>query len=91
MGRPRSKNRMSRMVQARVTDEQYNWLYYRAIEFHNGDLSQAIRESINFSVDFVEILEAESPPDALAETMERWRREYADSRDEVYMDESDNA
>jgi len=91
MGRPRNKNRMSRMVQARVTDEQYNWLYYRAVEFHEGDLSQAIREAINFSVELVEILEAESPPDALVETMERWRREYEDSRDEVYMDESDDA
>jgi hypothetical protein len=91
MGRPRSKNRMSRMVQARVTDEQYNWLYYRAVEFHDGDLSQAIRESITFSEEFASIIEAESPSDALSETLERWRRESEESRGEVYMDEGDEA
>jgi len=82
---------MSRMVQARVTDEQYNWLYYRAIEFHDGDLSQAIRESITFSEEFARILEADSPPDALTETLERWQREHEESREEVYMDEADDA
>jgi hypothetical protein len=90
MGRPRSKNRMSRMVQARVTDEQYNWLYYRAVEFHDGDLSQAIRESINFAEAFAAVLDAESPPEALTELLERWERQYEESRGEVFMDGADD-
>lgn len=80
---------MSRMVQARVTDEQYNWLYYRAVEFHDGDLSQAIRESINFAEAFAGVLDAESPPEALTELLDGWRREYEESRGEVFMDEAD--
>lgn len=78
---------MSRMVQARVTDAQYNYLHYRATEFHNGDLSQALRESIGFAEELMSVLEAESPTDALGEMIARWKREYEESRDEVYMDE----
>jgi hypothetical protein len=47
--RPRKlpAERLSRYVQARVTDEQWNWLEYRAVEFHEGDLSKAIRECLS--------------------------------------------
>jgi hypothetical protein len=89
MGRPRKKDRMSRMVQARVTDEQWNYLEYRAIEFHDGDLSAALREAILFSRELMTIVEAKSPPAALRELRERWQREYQDGRDKTYMDEPD--
>lgn len=78
------------MVQARVTDGQYNYLHYRAVEFYDGDLSQALRESITFAEELTRVLEADSPPDALAETLERWQREYEERRDEVYMDEAED-
>ena len=81
---------MSRMVQARVTDGQFNYLHYRATEFHDGDLSQALREAITLAEELNGILEADSPPDALVEMLERWRREYEERRDEVYMDEPDD-
>jgi hypothetical protein len=90
MGRPRSKNRMSRMVQARVTDEQYNYLVYRATEFHSGDLSQAIRESIGFAEELMQVVESEDPPGALATALARWRQEFEETRDAVYMDEPDD-
>ena len=32
---------MTRVVAARVTDDQWDWLADRAIEIHDGDLSQA--------------------------------------------------
>ena len=63
MGRPRKlpAERLSRYVQARVTDEQWNWLEYRAIEHHEGDLSKAIRECISWSHIAVEIFDARDP------------------------------
>jgi hypothetical protein len=90
MGRPRSKNRMSRMVQARVTDEQWNYLEYRAVEFHDGDLSAAIREAVVFAREFTGILEASSPADALSDLQDRWRREAENRRNETFMDEADD-
>lgn len=81
---------MSRMVQSRVTDEQWNYLEYRAIEFHDGDLSAAIREAIVFSREFAAILEAASPPEALQELQDRWRQEHERRRNETYMDEADD-
>jgi hypothetical protein len=81
---------MSRMVQARVTDEQWNYLEYRAVEFHDGDLSAAIREAIVFSREFTAILEAASPPEALRELQDRWDRDHREQRDQTFMDEADN-
>jgi hypothetical protein len=81
---------MSRMVQARVTDEQWNYLEYRAVEFHDGDLSEAIREAIVFSREFTAILEAASPPKALQDLQDRWEREHRGRQNETFMDEADD-
>ena len=63
MGRPRKipAERLSRYVQARVTDEQWNWLEYRAVDVHDGDLSKALRECILWSHWAVEIFNAKDP------------------------------
>ena len=78
------------MVQARVTDEQWNYLEYRAIEFHDGDLSAAIREAIVFSHEFTGILEAASPSQALRELQDRWEREDRERQNKTFMDEADD-
>jgi len=63
MGRPRKipAERLSRYVQARVTDDQWNWLEYRAVEHHDGDLSKALRECIIWSQVAVGILDSADP------------------------------
>jgi hypothetical protein len=86
MGRPRKlpADRLSRYVQARVTDYQWNWLEYRAREDFEGDLSKALRSSIDHSVMLGEILRATDPHAKLDELLER-RIDDADL--ELYMDE----
>jgi hypothetical protein len=74
MGRPRNPNRMSRMIQARVTDPQYDWLIERA-EGEDGDMSEAIRGAIDFARIFVELLRADDPPEALREFLRRSKEE----------------
>jgi hypothetical protein len=81
---------MSRVVQARVTDPQWSFLEYRAIEFHEGDLSAALREAIVFATHFAAILESPSPPDALRELQQRWRKEADEQQGATYMDEADD-
>ena len=62
--------RLSRYVQARVTDEQWNWLEYRAVEHHDGDLSKALRECIIWSQTAVKIFSASDPHAELAAQLE---------------------
>lgn len=75
MGRPRKKpdERLSRYVQARVSDDQWDWLALRAVEHHAGDLSKTIRECIVWSKVAVEIFSARDPhaklDEMLAETV----------------------
>jgi hypothetical protein len=63
MGRPRKipAERLSRYVQARVTDDQWNWLEYRAVEHHDGDLSKTLRECIIWSQVAVGIFDSADP------------------------------
>jgi hypothetical protein len=71
MGRPRKipAERLIRYVQARVTDPQWNWLEYRAVEYHDGDLSKALRECIEWSQTAVEIFNASDPHAKLDEVL----------------------
>src|SRR5437016_4912780 len=86
MGRPRSKSRMSRMVQARVTDEQYDYLADRAFHVYEGDLSAALRASITFSQHFEDILGAADPGEAVRQLKDRWEQESFDTRASLRMD-----
>ena len=63
MGRPRKipGERLSRYVQARVTDDQWNWLEYRAVEHHDGDLSKTLRECIVWSRIAAAIFDSNDP------------------------------
>ena len=88
MGRPRSKNRMSRMVQARVTDEQYDYLAERAIDVYDGDMSAALRACITWAGYFETIITAADP----GEEVRRIKAEWAEAEDERYrlrMDQPD--
>ncbi len=73
MGRPRKipAERLSRYIQARVTDEQWNWLEYRAVEHHGGDLSKALRECIIWSQTAVTIFDASDPHAELSAQLEK--------------------
>lgn len=66
-------DRLSRYVQARVSDDQWDWLALRAVEHHEGDLSKTIRECIVWSKVAVEIFSARDPhaklDEMLAETV----------------------
>ena len=78
---------MSRMIQARVTDPQYDWLVERAID-NEGDMSAAIRDTIDKGRIFDDLLHSPDPPKAfrdflrhsreeqLREEAEELRREY---------------
>jgi hypothetical protein len=85
MGRPRNPNRMSRMIQARVTDPQYDWLVERAID-ERGDMSEAIRDTIDMARVFVDLLHAPDPPEALREFL---RRSEADQVREELLEEEE--
>jgi len=88
MGRPRKQpaERMSRYVQARMTDDQYGWLAERALLGHEGDVSKALRESVVFAEMFVEILESDDKHAALDEFLER-SFQYSIANVELVMDE----
>jgi hypothetical protein len=80
---------MSRMVQARVTDAQYDFLFEQAMEVYDGDLSQALRAAITFAMELDGVLLAPSPPDAFREMLARWEQAAEEARSSVRMDEAD--
>jgi hypothetical protein len=62
---------MTRVVTARVTDEQWDWLAERAIELHDGDLSKAVRDGLLLGQVMADILSAPDPAAALTEFLRR--------------------
>jgi hypothetical protein len=76
-------------VQARVNDRQWDWLEERAVEYHEGDMSKAIRDCIDWSRIAVEILAAPDPHAKLDEIRERGESEA--DRLEITMDEEPDA
>jgi hypothetical protein len=60
MGRPRKdpKDRLTRTITARVSDEQFDWLIDQMDE---GDFSASIRSSIDLARLFIEVLHAPDP------------------------------
>jgi hypothetical protein len=90
MGRPRKKDRMSRMVQARVTDEQYDYLSERAYDTYDGDMSAALRASITFAGYFDEALNAADPGEYIRNLKEKWEQASFDHRTEMRMDQPDD-
>jgi hypothetical protein len=94
MGRPRKipAERLSHYVQARVNDHQWNWLEYRAVEFHEGDLSKAIRECIGWSQTAVAIFNAADPHAKLDEYLDPSRtQEFGDYELVMDAEPDDNA
>jgi hypothetical protein len=86
MGRPRKyPERMSRLVQTRVTDEQYDWLIEQAVDWHDGELSAAVRSAIEGSQVLDKILNSADPVSELRQLL--GRREQQEAR-EVYFDET---
>jgi hypothetical protein len=67
---------MSRMVQARVTDEQYDWLVERAVD-EGGDLSKTLRDTVDSARIFHDLLAKADPPKALRELLKRSEDEQA--------------
>jgi hypothetical protein len=83
---------MSRMIQARVSDEQYDWLIERAIDEQGdmsaavrerGDMSAAIRDTIDMARIFVDLLRAQDPPEALRDFLKRSEEEQAQEEAEL--------
>jgi hypothetical protein len=89
MGRPRKLNKMTRVVTARVTDDQWDWLAERAMEIHDGDLSKAVREGLLFGQVMTDILSAPDPQAALDEFLRRSEDEKC-RRFELRMDSTDD-
>jgi hypothetical protein len=73
MGRPRKlpAERLSRYVQARVTDDQWNWLEYKARDSFDGDVSKSLRWCIEQASIFDGILTAGDPRQALDDLLSR--------------------
>jgi hypothetical protein len=67
---------MSRMTQARVTDEQYDWLVERAAD-EQGDMSRAIRDSIDLARMFSGVLNTRDPEQAFRALLEQSEQERA--------------
>jgi hypothetical protein len=85
MGRPRKyPERMTRLVQARVSDAQYEWLVENAVDFHEGELSAAVRGAIEQAQIFGELLMKADPPGELAAMIERGHQEEGR---ELYFEE----
>lgn len=59
--RRKYQNRMTRLVQARVSDEHYDWLVQNAIDFHDGELSAAVRDAIEQAEIMERLLSAADP------------------------------
>ena len=64
------------MIQARVTDEQYDWLVERAID-EDGDMSEAIRGTIDMARVFVRIFDSIDPINEVRELLQRREEERA--------------
>ena len=62
---------MTRVVTARVADDQYDWLAESAIHFHNGDLSKALRDALTAAMSFERVLSSRDPLAELAEMIRR--------------------
>lgn len=75
---------MTRLVQTRVTDEQYDWLVERAIDDHDGELSAAVRAAVDEAQVLERILAASDPAEKLNEMIERAHQEEGR---ELYRDE----
>ena len=81
------------MIQARVTDAQYDWMIERAVD-EEGDMSAAIRGAIDMARIFSDLIHSPDPPEALREFLrhseeerlreeaEELRREYEEEADE---------
>jgi hypothetical protein len=68
--------RLSRYVQARVTDGQWNWLEYQAVEFFESDLSKALRGCIDQSRIFETILDSDDPRAKFEEFLSNAKSKY---------------
>jgi hypothetical protein len=73
MGRPRKlpAERLSRYVQARVTDDQWNWLEYKARDSFDGDVSKSLRWCIDQASILDGILTSGDPRQALDDLLSR--------------------
>ena len=89
MGRPRKLDKMTRVVTARVTDDQWDWLAERAIELHDGDLSKAVRGGLLLGQVMADILSARDPAVALSEFLRRSEEERSRPL-ELRMDRADD-
>jgi hypothetical protein len=67
---------MSRVITARLGDAQYDWLIERAVE-EEGDMSWALRDSVDAARIFYDLLKADDPPGALREFLRRSEEEQA--------------
>jgi hypothetical protein len=74
---------MSRMIQARVTDPQYDWLFERAID-EEGDMSAAIRGALDMARIFGDLLYSPDPHGRLQALLDEAQQEEAR---EAYFDE----
>jgi hypothetical protein len=74
---------MSRMIQARVTDPQYDWLFERAID-EEGDMSAAIRGALDLARIFADLLYSPDPHGRLQALLDEAEQEMAR---EAYFDE----
>jgi hypothetical protein len=81
---------MSRMIQARVTDPQYDWLIERAVD-EEGDMSAAIRGTIDMARVFSDLLHSADPPEALREFLRDSREEQEREEAEELQQESDES
>jgi hypothetical protein len=84
MGRPRKPNRMSRVITARLGDEQYDWLVERAID-EEGDLSKALRDAVDAARVFYALVMTADPPEALREHLKQGEEERA--REEMELED----
>lgn len=73
MGRPRKlpADRLSRYVQARVSDDQWKWLEHKALDSFDGDVSKSLRWCIDQSSIFDGILDSPDPRAAFDELLSR--------------------
>jgi hypothetical protein len=76
MGRPRKdpKDRLTRTITARVSDDQFDWLIERMDE---GEFSASLREAIDLARTFEGILAKPDPVAALRKILEQSEAEAA--------------
>jgi hypothetical protein len=83
MGRPRKdpKDRLTRTITARVSDDQFDWLVDRMDE---GEFSASLRETIDLARTFEGILSHRDPVAALRKML---KESEAEAAREAYFDE----